>query len=82
MNCYPNPFVSSFTAKYETAGGHTAVEVYDGQGQLLQVLVNEIYSEAGTHQVQCSLEGYPTGTYYVRLQNEALQQVKPVLKVQ
>jgi hypothetical protein len=77
---YPNPFQESTNVKYETKGGHTNVSVFNNEGQILRVLVDDIKDE-GRYEVRCDLGDLPAGVYYVRLQNGELQQVKPMIKV-
>jgi hypothetical protein len=47
---------------------------------LIKNLIDEI-KEEGRYEVRCDLGDLPAGIYYVRLQNEQLQQVKPMIKV-
>ncbi len=77
---YPNPFQEATNVKYESKGGHTNVSVFNNEGQILRVLVDEIKVE-GRYDVRCDLGDLAPGIYYVRLQNEQLQQVKPMIKV-
>lgn len=77
---YPNPFTETTTIKYETKGGNTQVSVFNNEGMLIQSLVNDTMEE-GRYEVRCDLGDLPAGIYYVRLQNEKLQQVKPMIKV-
>ena len=77
---YPNPFNEATTIKYETKGGNTQVSIFNNEGMLIQSLVDEIKQE-GRYEVRCDLGDLPAGIYYVRLQNEKLQQVKPMVKV-
>ena len=78
---YPNPFIDVTTVKYTTEGGYTLLQVFNGQGQLIKTLVDDNLLSKGTFEVRCDLEGFPTGTYYIRLENELLQQVKMMVKV-
>lgn len=72
-------FAASTTLNYETIGGHTLVQVFDEQGNLIQTLKDD-YTNPGTYQVSCDLSAEPDGLYYCRFQNERVQQVKTVHK--
>lgn len=80
VSAYPNPFVSNTTIKFESLGGHTMIQIISDSGHVIRTLINEQMS-AGLYQVNCDLEGMPEGIYYVRLQNESIQQVKSMMKV-
>ncbi len=77
---YPNPFVESTNIKFETKGGQTIIQILNTQGTVIKTLVDEDLAE-GSYTKHCDLGNSPNGIYYVRLQNEALQQVKPMIKV-
>ena len=79
---YPNPFTEATQVKYETNGGPTLIQVFNNEGILIKVLVDNDTHEAGQFDVRCDLGFLPAGVYYVRLQNGQLQQVKPMMKVQ
>jgi hypothetical protein len=78
---YPNPFSSTTTITFKTAGGHTLVQVIDASGRLLKVLLEKEYTEAGTFSIRYNSDGLPAGIYYVRLQNGPVQQVRAMMKV-
>ncbi len=78
---YPNPFTSGVTIDFETFGGHTSVQVFDTEGRLMATPVDGEYV-AGKYKVWYNGGGLPTGVYYARLQNNAVQQVKSMLKVE
>lgn len=80
LTTYPNPFTEATTIKYETKGGNTQVNIFNNEGILIKNLVDDIKDE-GRYEVRCDLGDLPAGIYYVRLQNEQLQQVKPMIKV-
>ncbi|MEO6915002.1 MAG: DUF1501 domain-containing protein [Chitinophagaceae bacterium] len=77
---YPNPFVESTKISFKSAGGHTVVQVMDTEGRVIKVLADRDYLP-GLYNIDFNSYGLPTGAYYVRLQNGALQQVRPMLKV-
>lgn len=78
---YPNPFVSSTTIRFNTSGGHTLVQIIDTTGRVLKTLVDREFAVAGKYSVDFHSMQLPTGVYYARFQNGALQQVRTMLKV-
>ena len=77
---YPNPFTSNTTVKYITQGGHTLVQVIDCMGRVVNSLVDK--DQIGnTYTIPFNSSGLAAGSYYLRLQNGPLQQVRPILKV-
>jgi uncharacterized protein (DUF1501 family) len=79
---YPNPFTASTTISFVTKGGHTLIQVINGQGQVVKTLVDRDYPAAGTYTVPFDGSRYASGVYYARLQNGPVQQVRTMLKVQ
>lgn len=77
---YPNPFTSSTKITFKTKGGHTLLQVIDGSGQLIKVLLEKTFAAEGTHTVDFSADFLPAGVYYVRLQNGPIQQVRAMMK--
>lgn len=78
ISCYPNPFTERTKVKFRSAGGYTLVQVFNQEGALLKTLVNGDYN-AGEYEVDYENEGHASGLYYLRLQNESLQQVKNIV---
>ena len=77
---YPNPFSFSTTIDFVTQGGHTMVQIFDVEGQLLATPVDGEYLE-GKYKVYFNGGYLPAGTYYARLQNGAISQVRSIVKV-
>jgi uncharacterized protein (DUF1501 family) len=77
---YPNPFDSSTNIQFQTRGGHTLVQIFDVEGQLIATPVDGIYAE-GRYRANFSGDFLPAGIYYMRLQNEVVFQVKTMVKV-
>lgn len=77
---YPNPFAESTKIEFTTAGGHTLVQIINGMGQVVKVLVEADYPAAGTYSTSFNAYGLPSGVYYARLQNGPTQQVRTMLK--
>jgi uncharacterized protein (DUF1501 family) len=78
---YPNPFTTSTYVNFKSAGGHVLLQVFNGEGKLLKTLADGEY-QPGSYKLWYENEGHPAGLYYLRLQNEALQQVKNMIVVQ
>ena len=78
---YPNPFDFATTIEFETQGGHTMVQIFDVEGQIIALPVDGQYA-AGKYKVYYNGGHLPAGVYYARLQNGATQQVRTMLKVQ
>jgi hypothetical protein len=70
--------VSSANINFTTAGGHTLIQVFNGEGQLIKTVIDKELT-AGNYKTGFENEGYSTGVYYVRLQNKAVQQVKAMM---
>jgi uncharacterized protein (DUF1501 family) len=77
---YPNPFDASTTIEFETRGGHTMVQIFDVEGQLIAVPVEGDYAP-GKYKTYFNGGYLPSGVYYARLQNGSTQQVRTMLKV-
>ncbi len=67
LESMPNPFSRSSTIRYELSGpGQVALKVYDLNGRLVKVLVNE-EKAAGPHSICWDGEGLPSGLYFLNL---------------
>jgi hypothetical protein len=77
---YPNPFDYATTIEFSTTGGHTMVQIFDVEGQLIATPVDGNYAE-GKYKIYYNGGYLPSGVYYARLQNGTIQQVKTMLKV-
>ena len=80
ISAYPNPFRERTTIEYTTQGGYTLVQVIDMMGRVVTTLTSGDHLP-GTFQKPFDASHLPPGIYYIRLQNEDDQQVKPVVKV-
>lgn len=78
---YPNPFTDKTNITFQTNGGHTAIQIFNYEGRVVQMLVNEVY-DPGTYTISWDSIGLATGNYYARLQNGNIQQVRSMMKVQ
>lgn len=79
ISAYPNPFMNSTTVKFESKGGNVMVQVFTGEGILVKTLVNSTMDK-GYYDINCDMSNFAGGLYYLRLQNESIQQVKVILK--
>ncbi|MCB0786289.1 MAG: DUF1501 domain-containing protein [Flavobacteriales bacterium] len=80
LDVYPNPFVERTNVRFRTAGGHVAIQVFNEEGKLIQLLVNQDLP-AGEHTRDLDLGDGALGVYYCRLQSGGVQQVKSIVKV-
>lgn len=68
VECYPNPFNSMTTIRYELPFvSSVRIEVYDILGRRIQILTNG-YVQAGNHTVNFDASGLSSGVYFYRLQ--------------
>ena len=74
----PNPFTSSTTITFTTAGGHTMIQVFDSMGRLIRTPIDADMT-AGRYSVNFENENYATGVYYARFQNGVVQQVRTMI---
>jgi uncharacterized protein (DUF1501 family) len=79
---YPNPFDTETTIEFKTTGGHTLVQIIDMSGRAIAVVLEKVYASATTDKVIFKAGALPAGTYYARLQNGPVSQVKAMLKVE
>ena len=78
---YPNPFTDSTYISFKTGGGHTLIQIFDGEGHLINTPVDSEYA-AGEYKIWFENENYAPGIYYARLQNGSVQQVRNMLIAQ
>lgn len=77
---YPNPFVESFKVDFETAGGYTMLQLVDYSGRIIAILCNDT-RPSGKYTISFNAELLAAGNYYLRFQNNEIQQVKGIVKV-
>ncbi|MFN0203994.1 MAG: DUF1501 domain-containing protein [Bacteroidia bacterium] len=77
----PNPFTNSTYIDFETFGGYTLVQVFDYQGKMIATLAEGQYQK-GKYELWWNAEGLAAGNYFIRLQNEGVQQIRPIVKVE
>lgn len=81
LKMWPNPYTINATIQFSTTGGNTMIQQLNSLGQVVKVLANADYT-AGTYNIDIYNDGLPNGAYFIRLQNQSLQKVLSVLKVQ
>ncbi len=80
LRLYPNPFVEKLKVDFETSGGYTLLQLIDFSGRIIATLCNDNRA-AGQYTLSFDAEQLVSGNYYLRLQNNDMQQVKGVVKV-
>jgi hypothetical protein len=78
---YPNPFTESTRITFNTAGGHTLIQIMDATGRVIAVPLEKVYNEPGIFAVDFNGSRLANGSYYIRFQNGATQQVRTMLKL-
>ncbi len=77
---YPNPFNPSAHVEYTlNKAGRTSLKVYNILGQQVMTLVNNKYQPANTYKVSFNMSDYPSGTYFLVLQQDGKQMVRKML---
>lgn len=80
ISCYPNPFVDKVTIDYTSQGGHTLIQIFNTEGQVIETLMDRI-TISGKDTITWYPEVLPNGVYYCRFQNGDIQQVLLIQKV-
>ncbi|MEJ7625578.1 MAG: DUF1501 domain-containing protein [Ferruginibacter sp.] len=78
---YPNPFTASTLIRFNTAGGHTMIQIMDTTGRVIATPVDKDFAVSGNYNVTFNGSGLVSGVYYARFQNGAVQQVRSMMKV-
>lgn len=79
LKLWPNPYTTSATLQFTTKGGHTSIQQFDTEGRLVKTLTDKEYA-AGKYNIDIYNDQLPVGVYFLRLQNNSLQQVLSVVK--
>jgi hypothetical protein len=78
---YPNPFNPSTTIKYQLPElTEVKLSVYNIQGQLIELLVNELQS-SGYHQVDWQPINIPSGIYIYKFETAEYIQIKKLVLI-
>ena len=78
---YPNPFTNFTKIDFKTKGGHTILQLLDGSGSVIKLLVEATYNYAGMNSYNLYGSGLMPGVYYVRMQNQEKVSVKAIIKM-
>ena len=76
---FPNPFDTFTNLSFLTKGGHTMIQIFDNVGKIIATPVDGDY-DSGKYETILNTSQFSTGLYYARLQNEATQQVRRMIK--
>ena len=78
---YPNPFNASTLIEYRLpAAGNARIEIYNAQGQIVDVLVDSWHS-GGAHVATWDAGQRASGTYFYRFMTEGFQEARKMLLV-
>lgn len=80
MQNYPNPFKDVTTIDFMSPGGHIELRLYDKEGRLIQMLVDD-QMDAGKHSYILSGSALPAGNYYYQLITEQGQVGRNLVKL-
>jgi hypothetical protein len=80
MQNYPNPFKDITTIDFESPGGHVELRLFDNQGKLISVLVNEDKAR-GKHSYVLNGSSLPSGNYYYQLLTSQAQVGRHFIKM-
>ena len=67
--------------EFKTNGGNTSLLLLNGEGTVIQILVEANYSFAGTNSYILYGAGLSAGVYYIRLQNVDKTSIKAIVKI-
>ena len=80
-NNYPNPFNASTLIEYRLpVAGNARIEIYNAQGQLVDVLVDSWHA-GGAHVATWDAGQRASGTYFYRFMTEGFQEARKMLLV-
>jgi hypothetical protein len=78
---YPNPFNPSTTIEFSIPqSGFVSIEVFNTLGQVVGRLVNEEL-QPGKYKTSWDASGFPSGTYFYRLQSGSFSETKKLILV-
>ncbi len=81
LSAYPNPFNAVTTLSIELPqAGQATINVYDVQGRLVRTLIND-YLLPGSHRYSFNGGDIGSGTYFVRLDANKMQDVRKIVLV-
>jgi hypothetical protein len=78
---YPNPFNPKTFIEYRIPkDGHVRIEVYNQNGQIVDVLVNS-WQKQGIHLVSWNAERKASGTYFYRFKTDGFQEARKMVLI-
>lgn len=78
---HPGQFAGDIVViHFQTMGGHTALQVFDGEGRLVNVLMDQ-HMDQGKYSHRLHTDRLSAGIYYTRLQNGMQQKVNSLEKI-
>ena len=78
---YPNPFTNMTKIEFKTNSGQTSLQLLNGEGTVIQMLVEANYNFAGTNSYNLYGASLSPGVYYIRMQNADKVFVKAIVKM-
>jgi len=77
---YPNPFNPSTNVKFSIAkAGNISLKVYNITGELVKVVADNVYREAGEYQYTLNMSNFSSGVYFYTLTQGAQQITKKLV---
>ncbi len=77
---YPNPFNPSAHVEYTlNKAGRTSLKVYNVLGQHVMTLVDNVYQAASKYNVSFNMSNFPSGTYFLVLEQDGHRLVRKML---
>ena len=79
---YPNPFNPVLTISFSIPSEQNiTVAIYNMLGEKIITLVNNVYKQAGFHDLKWNASEYPSGMYFVRIQTPSIIDTKKALLI-
>jgi len=78
---YPNPFSTVTKIEFKTNGGHTLLQLLDGSGTVIKLLVDATYNFPGMNSYNLYGASLSPGVYYIRMQNVDKTSIKAIIKM-
>ena len=79
---YPNPFNPVLTISFSIPSEENiTVAIYNMVGEKIETLVNNVYKQAGFHDLKWNASEYPSGMYFVRIHTPSITDTKKALLI-
>ncbi|MFT5885351.1 MAG: hypothetical protein ACI9IP_001811 [Arcticibacterium sp.] len=80
FKAYPNPVLDFIKLEYHSDGGVNLIQIFSAQGQ---VIAKPLYAQKtmGWHTETYDASRFPSGSYFIRWQNNAAQKIIKLIKV-